>query len=344
MKSIFRPRHWLVLLLAFLTGAVTSVRASDDLRWTNPLVPQRADPHVTLVDGQYYLIATVPEYDRVELRRAGTLEGLRTAEAQVIWRRHESGPMSWHIWAPEMHRLDGRWYVHFAAGKAEKIWEIRMWVLECADDDPLTGAWVEKGRVETTWDTFSLDATVFEHRGVRYLAWAQKDPEIRGNTNLYLAKMDTPWSITGTPVLLTKPEHPWEQVRYWVNEGPAVLIRHGRVFMTYSASATDASYCLGLLTADEDANLLDPKSWTKSPEPVFVSSEANSQFGPGHNSFTTSLDGKTDIMVYHARTYRDIVGDPLRNPDRHTRAQVVRWRDDGTPDFGVPVRDGVVGE
>jgi GH43 family beta-xylosidase len=73
---------------------------------------------------------------------------------------------------------------------------------------------------------------------------------------------------------------------------------------------------------------------------VFATSEANGQFGPGHNSFTTSRDGKTDILVYHARNYRDVVGSPLRDPNRHTRAQVLGWKADGTPDFGAPVPDG----
>ena len=94
--------------------------------------------------------------------------------------------------------------------------------------------------------------------------WAQKDPKIYGNTNLYIAEMDTPWSITGEQVMLTKPEYPWEQIRFWVNEGAAVIKRHGKIFMTYSASGTDANYCMGLLTADENSDLLDPASWIKS--------------------------------------------------------------------------------
>lgn len=118
------------------------------------------------------------------------------------------------------------------------------------------------------------------------------------------------------------------------------MVRNNKVFIAYSASATDANYCMGLLTADADADLLDPQSWTKSKEPVFKSSDATSQYGPGHNSFTTTPDGKTVIMVYHARNYKEIRGGSLANPDRHTRAQVVNWNSDGTPDFGVPVPDG----
>ena len=47
---------------------------------------------------------------------------------------------------------------------------------------------------------------------------------------------------------------------FWVNEGAAVLKRNGRIFITYSGSATDSNYAMGLLTADETATLLDPES------------------------------------------------------------------------------------
>jgi GH43 family beta-xylosidase len=326
-------------LLAFLLFGAES--PADDLGFTNPLVEQRADPWVWLhEDGIYYLAATVPEYDRIELRRARRLDDLRTSMPKVIWNKHDRGPMSHHIWAPELHHIDGHWYVHFAAGRAEAIWDIRMYVLENSSADPLEGDWIEKGQIRTQWETFSLDATTFEHRGVRYLVWAQKDPRIRGNTNLYIARMDTPWSIVQPQVHLTRPEFEWEQIGYWVNEGPAVLIRNGRVFLTYSASATDANYCMGLLSADEDADLLDPASWTKSPRPVFATWTVNGQYGPGHNSFTTTPDGATDLLVYHARNYGPIEGEALRDPNRHTRAQILPWNPDGTPNFGTPVPDG----
>lgn len=328
-----------VLLLVSVLVLAVAMRAADSASLPNPLIAQRADPHLTLhTDGYYYFMGTVPEYDRLELRRARTIPALATAEAKTIWRKHSAGVMGAHIWAPELHHIAGKWYIYFAAGAAEKIWDIRMYVLENASANPLEGEWIERGQLKTGWESFSLDATTFEHRGTRYLAWAQKDPAISGNTNLYLAKMDTPLSIAGRPVLLSKPEFPWEQIRYWVNEGPAVIVRHGRVFLAYSAAGTGAEYCVGLLTAKEDADLLDPKSWTKSPEPVFVTSEANGIYGPGHNSFLKSAEGD-DLIVYHARNYRDIVGDPLRDPNRHTRVQKISWRPDGTPDFGLPEKE-----
>jgi GH43 family beta-xylosidase len=266
---------------------------------------------------------------------------LGAAVPVVVWRRHETGAMGSHIWAAELHRIDGKWYIYFAAGRADSVWNIRIYALENASPDPLRGTWVEKGQIDTGWESFALDATTFVHRGRRYLLWAQKDAAIRGNTNLYIAPMRDATTLGGPAVRLSKPELPWEIVGYWVNEGPAVLIRHGRVFLTYSASATDANYCMGMLVASDTSDLLDPHSWTKSAQPVFRSSAATGQWGPGHDSFTVDASG-ADVIVYHARTYRDIAGDPLHDPNRHTRAQYVRWHADGTPDFGEPVHDGVV--
>lgn len=306
----------------------------------NPIVEQRADPWVYKhTDGYYYFTASVPEYDRIEVRRSKTIQGLGTAEPVVAWTKHEDGIMSANIWAPEIHFIDGKWYIYFAAARKDAIFDHRMYVIENDAQNPLEGNWVEKGQVRTAWESFSLDATTFEHKGNLYYVWAQKDPEIEGNSNLYIAKMANAWTLTGAQVMITTPEYEWEKIGFLVNEGAAVLKRNGKIFISYSASATDYNYCMGLLSADEDSDLLNPKSWIKSPVPVFQTNEENSQYGPGHNSFTVSEDGRLDILIYHARNYREITGDPLWDPNRHTRAQVFTWNEDGTPNFGTPVPD-----
>ncbi len=318
------------------TGGSSAVR----LTWTNPLVPQRADPHVLLhSDGHYYLTATVPEYDRIELRRAPSLGGLATAQAKVVWRKHASGEMGAHIWAPEIHFIDGAWYIYFTAGRSSDVWAVRMYALKNVSANPLEGEWTELGKIATNWDSFSLDATTFELEGQRYYLWTQTVPNYPG-TSILIARMSSPTKLTGAQVVITSPRNTWETRGHEVNEAPAVLVKNGRVFVAYSASATDQNYCMGLLTADAGADLLDAKSWKKSPQPVFQTNAQNSQYGPGHNSFTTSPDGKIDILVYHARKYRDIVGEPLNNPDRATRAQRLSFDAAGLPVFGVPVADG----
>ncbi|SRR5581483_9211949 len=332
------PRHFssAFFKIVLACSAAASLAQAEPV-FHNPIVKQRADPQVYLhTDGYYYFTATVPEYDRIEVRRARSIDELGRAEPHVIWRKHEHGPMGAHIWAPEIHFIDGKWFVYFTSAPAEHIWDIRMWVLENDSADPFAGQWIERGQIQTKWESFTLDATTFEHRGTNYLVWAQHDPALKNNTSIFIAKMKSPTEIDGGQVELSRPELAWETKGYAVNEGPAVLKKNGRIFITYSASATDANYCMGLLTAKDDADLLDAKSWSKSPQPVFATSEKNHVYGPGHNSFTTTPDGAFDILIYHARSYRDIKGDPLHDPNRDTRAQVIHWRADGTPDFGEP--------
>ncbi len=62
--------------------------------WPNPFIEQRADPYILRHEGQYYFIASVPEYDRLAIRRAESLEVLRNAEEVVVWRKPDTGPMS----------------------------------------------------------------------------------------------------------------------------------------------------------------------------------------------------------------------------------------------------------
>ena len=308
----------------------------------NPLISQRADPFITPRHrGRYYFTGSVPEYDRVIVRGATTIDGLATATESVVWRRPATGKMGGHIWAPELHRIDGRWYIYFAAGDSDDVFRIRMYVLTSALADPTDPAgWTLKGQIATEWESFSLDATTFAHRGRRYLVWAQSEPEIAVNTSLYIAEMSSPWQLRTKPTRIATPTRSWEIQGFRVNEGPAALIRNGRVFLTFSASATDARYCMGLLTADARADLLQHSSWVKSPDPVFETNVETQRYGPGHNSFTVAEDGETDVLVYHARDYRDITGDPLYDPNRHTRIQRLYWHPDGTPLFGVPVGDG----
>lgn len=305
-----------------------------------PLVPQRADPYVYKhTDGYYYFTASVPAYDGIELRRAKTLAGLAEAATKMVWMKPNNGPYSQLIWAPEIHFNEGAWYVYFAAAGSRDIkddlFQHRMYAICCHEDNPLEGKWSFCGQIETPFDTFCLDATTFYHRDELYYCWAQKEPGIRGNSNLYLAKMATPSKIKGQITRLSVPELDWETIGFWVNEGPNVLKRNGKIFLTYSASATDENYAMGLLHADLDSDLLDAASWTKEQQPVFRTNAQLSMFGPGHNSFTVDEQGN-DILVYHCRQYTEIEGDPLWNPDRHTFIKPLDWDEQGMPVFGRP--------
>lgn len=311
-----------------------------ELRYNEPWIIQRADPYVYKhTDGWYYFTASIPRYDGIILRRAKSLADLPEAEEVMIWKKHDEGIMSEHIWAPELHYLDGSWYLYFAAGEKDRIWDIRPYILECKDENPLTGTWVEKGKIQSaeedtfSFEGFSLDATILENKGRRYYIWAEKVGVGTQISNLYIAEMETPLKLKTVQVLLTTPDYDWERQGFWVNEGPAVLKNQGRIYLTYSASETGVVYCMGMLSADENADLLDPSSWKKERYPVLQSCEDRGIYGPGHNSFTVDEDGEP-IMVYHARTEKEIVGNPLYNPNRHAMLMKIRFGEDGAPIFG----------
>jgi len=311
------------------------------MKTLSPLILQRADPFILKhADGWYYFTASVPAYDRLELRRARTIAGLATATPVDVWHKPDAGPLSELIWAPEIHFHQGAWYIYFAAAPTraikDNLFQHRVYAISTNAANPLEAQWAAPVRIETGMDTFCLDATTFTHKGVLYYVWAQKKSGIPGNSNLYIAPMSTPTQLAAKAVRLSTPELEWEIRGFSVNEGPAVLIRNGRVFLSYSASATDENYCVGLLHAHEDADLLDPRSWSKSPVPVFKTCYEGQVYGPGHNSFTVSEDGKTDVLVYHARTYTKIEGDPLWDPNRHTYVKPLKWDAQGLPVFGRP--------
>ncbi len=311
------------------------------LRYNEPWILQRADPYVYRhTDGTYYFTASVPAYDGIVLRRAGSLAGLANAPEKEIWHKHESGPMSIHIWAPELHYLDGAWYIYYAGGDKDDIWNIRPYVLKCEDEDPIGGRWVELGKMkradddEFSFEAFSLDATVFENNGIFYYVWAEKVGVGKQISNLYIARMESPDKLATVQVMLTTPDYDWERVGFWVNEGPAVIKHEDKIFLTYSASETGKAYCMGMLTADKDSDLLDPKSWTKERFPVLKTDDKLGIFGPGHNSFTKDENGR-DICVYHARSDEEITGDPLYNPNRHAMLMPVEWDEQGRPVFSL---------
>lgn len=281
-------------------------------------------------------------YDRIILRRARTIDGLADAEEIVIWDEKDTPTAHRYIWAPEIHEIGGKWYVYFAASdSADNVWDIRCHVIACDGDDPYTDSWTDKGRFQAcegdnfSFRWFSLDMTYFEAGGKHYVSWAQTD----GNSNVYIATIDPaePWKTTCPAVLLTKPEYDWEKVRIPVNEGPAVLKADGKVFFTFSASATGPEYCIGLLYADENADLTDTASWTKLDCPLLTSDDLYKEYGPGHNSFVKDEQGRW-VFVYHSRgedCYKGKCGysheDSLYDPCRSARKRFVKWDENGLP-------------
>lgn len=319
------------------------------MQYPNPFIIERADPFVTKGnDGYYYFTASYPAYqtvddgyDRIVLRRSKTVAGLADAQEHTVWRAHDSGVMGAHIWAPELHFINGSWYILFAAGDKEDVWHIRPYMLKCTGNDPVNDDYIELGRVlPSAGDTksfgdFSLDMTYFENNGEHYLIWAEKYDD----SVIMMARINPnePNRLIEKPIMLTKPEYDWEIIRYRVNEGPSVIKSKDRIFVFFSASGTGEEYCVGLVWADINSNLMDASSWHKLDRPILSTNDLVDEVGPGHNSFVVDENGE-QLIIYHARpashlekacgTYCD---ETLYDPCRHARIKRVEFDENNMP-------------
>jgi len=211
-----------------------------------------------------------------------------------------------------------------------------MFVLENSSADPLEGEFIEKGKIcDKSTDKWAIDGTVFKVADKLYFIWSGWEGDVNDRQILYIAPMSDPFTISGSRVEISRPTYRWEKVgKPLVNEGPEIVIRGMTVNLIYSASGSwTGEYCLGLLTAKADSDLLSPSSWKKHPEPVFRS--GNGIFGPGHASFVKSPDGREDWIVYHAAQFQGA------GRIRSIRTQQFQWSKENTLVFGVPVSPNV---
>lgn len=341
MKTLY----YLLLTAVFFTCCG---QKGEDETYKNPLLDRGPDPWALLYQGKYYYMNTVQ--DSLVLWMTDDITDLRNAEKKTVW-IPEDPQNSKHLWAPEIHNINGKWYIYYAADDGNTD-NHQLYVLENVNKDPFEGEFVFKGRISTDPDdNWAIDGSVFEHNGDLYMVWSgwqtrRVDTETQC---IYIARMQNPWTLASERVLISRPEYEWERHYInedgshpnhiiYVNEGPQPLKSpDGKyIHIVYSASGVwTPYYCLGLLSAKSDADLLDPGSWVKYPEPVFRQSPENGVFGTGHNSFFKSPDGKEDYILYHAR---DTKTDPAGKGDtRSPRAQKIDWDEDGFPVMGTPL-------
>jgi GH43 family beta-xylosidase len=329
-----------VVFAVWLLGSFCSGAGAQNPTFTNPLLLVGPDPWVIYHDNYYYYMNTTAK--NLTIWKTKDITDLKEAGKKIVWTPPPTGPYSHDIWAPELHFLNDKWYVYFAADEGTNQTH-RVWVLENPSRDPLTGDWTLKGKLADPADKWAIDASVFENRGKLYAIWSGWEGDENGTQNIYIARLKNPWTVEGKRVLLSTPQFSWEEVgdlasgnppHLNVNEGPEILEHNDKIFLIYSASAcwTD-HYALGMLEASTKANLLNAESWKKSNHPVFSSLPSAHAYGTGHNSFFKSPDGAEDWILYHANPEPHQGCDGHRSP----RAQPFTWNPDGTPNFGVPI-------
>lgn len=256
----------------------------------NPIMPAGADPFITLHGGVYYYLYSTGS--ALSLATGPSLDKIYEKDAKQIYAPPSGTMYSKELWAPEMHFIDGRWYIYFAADDGHDE-NHRMYVLESVSEDPFDG-FSFKGQITDPSNDWAIDGTVLSLEGQLYFIWSGRVGEFsKGIQGLYIARMSDPCTISGEKVLIASPEHSFEGS---ICEGPCIVSREGTVYLLYSGNgSTTPDYCLSYLTLK--GNPMNAKSWTKSASP-FLSRNALAM-GPGHCSALTLPDGNIWI-VYHA--------------------------------------------
>ena len=282
-----------------------------------------ADPWFCQYDGTYYYCYSVG--NGVGVKCASSLETLADAEGVTVYTAPGEGAFSRNYWAPELYRIDGRWYIYVAADDGENE-NHRMYVLSC--DTPM-GEYQMEGKLSATTDKWAIDGTLLQLNGALYFIWSGWEGDADGRQDLYIAPMDSPTRISGERVRISKPRYKWEKRGMPINEGPAALYDNGNTYVVFSASGswTD-DYCLGMLRLIGN-DPLQAKNWAKCPVPVFK--KTKTVFGPGHCSFVASPDGSEQYIVYHGNTESGTGWG-----GRSVRIQRISRRF-GIPVFGKPV-------
>lgn len=247
--------------------------------YTNPVKLSTADPGAMAWGGKFYVVSTSgnPSFNIYE---SDDMVNWQWANAAVFDGTHPWGVD--RFWAPELHRVNNKFYVYYSAGDANG--KLRIGV---ATADAITGPYKDYGRpIVTDGDSDVIDINFFhDDDGRQYLYWK------RDKTSQIMAQEVAADGVTlvGSPQVMAQPSLDWEQNSM---EGPWVMKKDGQYYMFYSGSVFYAdTYGIGVARA---ASPLGP--WVKKGDPILRSGDRWK--GPGHNSVVSI--GNDDFMFYHA--------------------------------------------
>ncbi|NND99040.1 MAG: sulfatase-like hydrolase/transferase [Pirellulaceae bacterium] len=310
-------------------------------QFVNP-IGEGADPWVVRdPDNQRYLWCMSDGNRAIAIHTSDSLTSL--GKKHIVWSTPETGPFSREVWAPELHFLDDRWYVYFAASDGKNENHL-TYVLKSKTRDPL-GEYELHGPMATgdgpdglSPNIWAIDMTVLELAGQRFAIWSGWDAPGTDQQYLYIAPMKSPTELAGPRIrLCDNDDHLWERTEpdtanRGLNEGPQIFQAKGRTCVVYSCGASWLpTYKLGMMELVGD-DPLEPSSWMKRPKPVF--SGTDQVYGVGHSCFVRSPDGRQWWHVFHAKQDRE------PGWRRAIYVQPMKVGKRGFPLFGEPIPGG----
>lgn len=306
--------------------------------FTNP-VWDGADPWMVKHNNEY--IYCWSANNSINISRSAKMT--KRGEVKKIWQAPATGWNRSCVWAPEIHFIQGRWYVYYAAGESGPPFiHQRTGVLRSSTDDVFSDyedmgvLYTGDNPADQASNVWAIDMTILEHKGKLYSIWSgwvKQETTDATPQHLYISEMENPYTMKGKRVKLSSPVESWETGGPLnLNEGAEILKNGEKVFVIYSCRESWlVEYRQGMLQLiNSDGNLLDPANWKKTG-PVFQGNAT--VYGVGHCSFVKSPDNTEDWIIYHSKK------STKPGWERDVRMQAFKWNADGTPNFGeaVPV-------
>ena len=270
-----------------------------------------ADPSVIRVNSTYISVQSIND-STLAVRQASSVDGLASATATTVW----SNPSALReVWAPEIVYDGGRYYIYFAAGLGSAH---RMHVISSTSAASGYGSATQMTLPDNKW---AIDGTSFWFNDQRWFVWSGWAGDTNVEQNIYIARMNSATTVTGSRFIISQPRESWERVvgNPFINEGPEpIKDPNGQLHIAYSANGSWSDrYCVADLRLRAGGDPTYVWDWFKSNGCLFGSHRDTMMSGwdptlnvngPGHHSFvllngdinTRPPAGSAFPMVYHA--------------------------------------------
>lgn len=209
------------LLASILCAALGSA-------FTNPIRNPGADPAIVVASGTYYLTTTGAT--KIAITRSSTIGGLLNGETKTVWTDTDPRRNA-DMWAPEMHQIDGIWYMFYSAnginGKrchvlkgCDAVGPYDCEYTYLADLTPPAGFQGGPNKDETE----SIDGSYLEIGSRRYHLVSALDPD--GISAIQITELNTAdWTTSGWNII-AQADQPWERDQVALVEGPHVSVAY----------------------------------------------------------------------------------------------------------------------
>lgn len=247
-----------------------------------------ADPFILAEDGVYYMYGTSSDKG-IAVVVSDDLETWYVPGGKDIHfalNADDSFGSKW-FWAPEVFHIGKYYYMYYSAEEH---------VCVARGNSPL-GPFCQDEK-NPIIEEKGIDGSLFiDSDGTPYLFWVRFN---QGN-EIWSAELESDLMHLkkGTESFCISMSQDWEKVWPSVNEGPEVLLKDGKYYLTYSANSYESQdYAIGYATADKIGG--EWKKYKKNP----VLRRPGTLVGTGHHAFFRDFDGK-DRIVFHSHRDRE---------------------------------------